>query len=232
MGSDGGATPGAEQAATWALRGAAFCAVAVGLGLLFQACAHLPPRNPDDLCSIFRQNHAWRQAAEAASARWDVPVPVLMAVLYQESRFRADARPGWRRFLGLVPTGRLSTAYGYGQVKDGTWRDYRRATGRRDARRDSFADAVDFVGWYADVIHRVAGVPKSDAYDLYLAYHEGPGGFGRGSHDAKAWLLGVARKVKNQSRSYDAQWASCGGPARSPAASRMAAGGGSDRARP
>jgi hypothetical protein len=185
--------------------------VAVGLALLFQACAHLPPRNPDDLCSIFAQNHSWRSATEAAAARWGVPVPVLMAVLYQESRFRADARPGWRRFLGLVPVGRLTTAYGYGQVKDGTWDDYRRATGRPDAQRDSFADAVDFVGWYADVIHRVADVPKADAYDLYLAYHEGPGGFGRGSHDGKAWLLGVARKVENQARSYEAQWAGCGG---------------------
>ena len=29
-----------------------------------------------------------------------------------------------------------------------------------------------FVGWYVDRAHRIAGIPKSDAYRHYLAYHE------------------------------------------------------------
>ena len=68
---------------------------------------------------------------------------------------------------------------------NGAWRDYQRATGRRSARRDDFADAVDFVGWYADLVHRTAGVDKGDAYRLYLGYHEGPGGLLRGTPTAK-----------------------------------------------
>jgi hypothetical protein len=134
-------------------------------------------------------------------------------VLHQESRFRARARPGWRFGLGVIPLGAASSAYGYGQVKEATWDDYQRLARRPEARRDRFADVVDFVGWYADVIERVAGVPKHDAFHLYLAYHEGPGGFERRSFDAKPWLLGVARKVKERADLYGRQEPRCRGPA-------------------
>jgi hypothetical protein len=132
-----------------------------------------------------------------------------MAFVHQESRFRANARPGWRRVLWIFPVGRRSSAYGYGQVKDGTWGDYIRATGHRGAERDDFADVADFIGWYGDVIHRRTAVGKHDAYNLYLGYHEGPGGFARGSYQGKTWLLEVARKVEARARVYESQYLGC-----------------------
>jgi hypothetical protein len=188
---------------------AAFAAVLLGL-----ACANLPPRQLDDLCGIFAEKREWHGAALAAEERWGAPLPVLMAVLHQESRFRARARPDWRTVLGVIPLGPASSAYGYGQVKVGTWEDYRRLARRPDARRDRFEDAVDFVGWYADVIARSAGVAKDDAYHLYLAYHEGPTGYGRRSFEAKPWLLGVARKVEERAGLYARQRTQCTAPAR------------------
>ncbi len=186
--------------------------VAVGTVLLGLACANLPPRSLDDLCGIFAEKHDWRGAALRAEQRWGVDVPVLMAVLHQESRFRARARPGWRTLLGVIPLGPASSAYGYGQVQEGTWEDYQRLARRPDARRDHFADVVDFVGWYADVIERSAGVEKDDAFHLYLAYHEGPTGFERRSFDAKPWLLGVAQKVKERADLYEQQRTQCPAP--------------------
>jgi hypothetical protein len=183
--------------------------VSVGAALLALACANLPPRELDDLCAIFAQKEEWQAAAFQAEERWGVGVPVLMAVLHQESRFRARARPDWRFGLGVIPLGPASSAYGYGQVKAGTWDDYQRLARRPDARRDRFADVVDFVGWYGDVIERAAGVSKDDPYHLYLAYHEGPGGFQRRSFDAKPWLLGVARKVKDRADLYGRQVEQC-----------------------
>jgi hypothetical protein len=191
---------------------AALAAVLLGL-----ACANLPPRQLDDLCGIFAEKSEWHAAALAAEERWGAPLPVLMAVLHQESRFRARARPDWRTALGVIPLGPASSAYGYGQVKVGTWEDYRRLARRPDARRDRFADAVDFVGWYADVIARSAGVAKDDAFHLYLAYHEGPTGFGRRSFEAKPWLLGVARKVSDRAELYGRQRAQCAAPVRAAA---------------
>jgi hypothetical protein len=192
---------------------AAPAAVAFAAVLLGFACASLPPRQLDDLCGIFAEKRTWRGAALAAEERWGAPLPVLMAVLHQESRFRARARPDWRTVLGVIPLGPASSAYGYGQVKVGTWEDYRRIARRPDARRDRFEDAVDFVGWYADVISRSASIAKDDAYQIYLAYHEGPTGFSRRSYDAKPWLLGVAQKVKERAELYGRQRAQCAVPA-------------------
>jgi hypothetical protein len=186
--------------------------VVLGATFLFQACGTLPPRNPDDLCAIFEEHRAWHEAARRSYERWGVPEPVILAVLHQESRFRAKAKPGWRRLLGVIPVGRLSSAYGYGQVKDGTWRDYVAQTGRDGASRDEFADVVDFIGWYGDVIHRTTEIPKHDAYRLYLAYHEGPAGFQRASYRDKPWLLSVARKVEARASRYGEQYVACPEP--------------------
>ena len=40
------------------------------------------------------------------------------------------------------------------------------------------------------------GVPIHDAYNQYLAYHEGKAGYARGSYRSKAWLPPVARDVE------------------------------------
>jgi hypothetical protein len=186
--------------------------VAIGAVLLGLACANLPPRALDDLCGIFAEKREWQGAALRAEERWGVDLPVLMAVLHQESRFRARARPGWRTLLGVIPLGPASSAYGYGQVQAGTWDDYRRLARRPDAKRDRFEDVVDFVGWYANVIERSAGVARDDAYHLYLAYHEGPTGYQRRSFEAKPWLLGVAQKVRDRADLYGRQRTQCAAP--------------------
>lgn len=183
--------------------GATLLGSAALLAALSQSCAHPgpPPQQVEDICHLLLERADWYEATSRAGARWDVSPGALLAVIHQESRFRASARP-WSRFLG-IPLAPASSAYGYGQATDGTWRDYQRATGRSGARRDHFADAVDFVGWYLDVIHRAARVAKDDVYQLYLAYHEGPGGFARGSHLEKDWLDGVARRVAARAALWD-----------------------------
>lgn len=201
-----------EMARSFAVPAAAYVILATGVVLLFQACATLPPRDADDLCAIFAERPAWREATRRSYERWGVPESIQLAFLHQESRFRHRARPGWRKLLGVIPVGRLSSAYGFGQVKDGTWDDYRRGTDQPRASREDFADVVDFVGWYGDVIHRLTGISKRDAYHLYIAYHEGPTGFDRADWREKDWLRGVARKVAARADLYDAQYATCGGP--------------------
>jgi hypothetical protein len=53
------------------------------------------------------------------------------------------------------------------------------------------------------------GVPLTDAYNQYLAYHEGHGGFARGSYRSKAWLPPVARDVQNWANRYESQLQRC-----------------------
>jgi hypothetical protein len=183
--------------------------LAAAIGALLGGCATAPPSQPDDLCSVFREKDDWYRDASNAAQRWGMPVPVQMAILRQESAFVADARPARKRLFGLIPTVRPSSAYGYTQAKDSTWDWYRTKTGNRGADRDDFADAVDFVGWYGDVSWRTLGISKSDAYRQYLAYHEGHGGYQRGTYRSKDWLVATAHRVSARAKRYGRQLAAC-----------------------
>ena len=132
-----------------------------------------------------------------------------MAMMYQESAFKHDARPPMRFFLGIIPLGRPSSAYGYSQAKNASWKDYQRETGNGWADRKDFADAVDFMQWYIDKSRRVNGVSKWDGYALYLNYHEGWSGYKRKSYANKAWLIDTAKKVDARAKRYAAQYQRC-----------------------
>ena len=168
------------------------------------------PRNLDDACSIVSQRPSYLRAMRQAERRWGVPVHVQMAVIYQESKFIGNARTPRRYVLGILPAGRQSSAYGYAQALDGTWDDYRKATGNRWARRDNIRDAADFMGWYMDGSSRRLGISRTDARSQYLAYHEGRGGFARGSYRSKRWLLEIADAVQARADRYGRQLRRCG----------------------
>lgn len=170
-----------------------------------------PPRNPENLCAIFQEKKDWHKEALAMEKRWNVPVQVPMAMMYQESSFRHDARPPKKYIMGFIPWGRVSSAYGYSQALDGTWAEYQKSTGHPFASRDDFGDAIDFMGWYVRRTNKINGVPVSDATDVYLNYHEGWGGYKRRSYLKKAWLVPVARKVGARSNNYRAQYDGCKG---------------------
>lgn len=177
--------------------------------LLCVGCVTKPPTNVNNVCSIFRQYPAWQQDAMAVQKRWGVPISVQMAIIHQESRFKGDALPERRKILWVIPWTRPSSAYGYTQALDSTWASYKDTEGGLWATRDDFSDAVNFVGWYVNIAHRRAGIPKNNAYALYLAYHEGVTGYQNKTYLSKNWLLRVARKVQTRATIYKTQLASC-----------------------
>jgi hypothetical protein len=176
--------------------------------LLLTACASAP-RNTANICTLFEDRRSWYKAAMRSEARWNVPVPVSMAFIQQESGFQGRARPPRRMFLGFIPGPRPSNAFGYAQALDSTWNDYKATASNWGARRSSFEDAVDFIGWYNSNSYRINGIARDDAYSLYLAYHEGNGGFSRRTYADKAWLLDVAGKVQANTLVYERQFQQC-----------------------
>jgi len=186
---------------------------AMMLALILASCGGgytAPPRNLDDACSIAKQRPKYMKAFKAAQRKWGVPVSVQMATIYQESKYRSDARTPFRYVLGVIPMGRQSSAYGYSQALDATWDQYRKETGRRSAKRNRMKDASDFIGWYMDQSHKKNGIALGDARNQYLAYHEGQAGYARGSYKRKSWLLRVAANVDARARMYDGQLRTCG----------------------
>lgn len=175
---------------------------------LIAGCSWGPPDNPDNICDIFDQKWGWRGDARDAERRWDASIPVMMAIMFQESSFVDDARPPRVRFLGIPLWWRESSARGYAQAKTDTWRWYERDTGR-NGDRDDFDDAIDFIGWYNNKSRQLSGISSTDAYSLYLAYHEGHGGFNSGSYRSKDWLLAVASRVQQRASMYAAQYQRC-----------------------
>jgi len=173
------------------------------------ACSSSPPPNISNLCSIYDDKPYWRTYAERAASKWQVQAPVIMAIIRHESSFREDAKTPRTFFLGVVPTGRQSTAYGYSQALNGTWDWYKKSTGNWGADRDDFADAADFVGWYMDISRRKLNFGPNDSYNHYLAYHEGHTGYSRGTWRSKSWLQKRARQVARTAETYKRQQAVC-----------------------
>lgn len=184
----------------------------MALALALASCASTPsgpPRSQDNICAIFDERPDWRDATLAAAARWGAPVEVQMAIIWRESSFRGDAKTPKKYALGLIPWGRVSSAEGYSQAIDGTWDWYRRETGNGGADRDDFEDSADFVGWYMAKTRDTNGLAMHDAFNQYLAYHEGHTGYRRGNWRSKGWLIGAADQVAGQANRYRAQLSTC-----------------------
>ncbi|AXI44909.1 lytic transglycosylase [Sulfitobacter sp. SK012] len=167
------------------------------------------PRELDNACSILKQRPDYYKAFRATEKKWGVPVHVQMATIHQESKFVADARTPFKYVLGVIPMGRQSSAFGYGQALDATWDEYRKSENRNRAKRDRIRDASDFMGWYMNISQQRNGIALTDARNQYLAYHEGHTGYARKSYNSKSWLLSVANKVDQRSDLYQSQLSSC-----------------------
>lgn len=178
-------------------------------GIFFTGCVSHPPSDVNNICTIFKQYPKWYRDAKDVEKRWKIPVSVQMAIIHQESKFDARARPSRTRLLGIIPWKRPSSAYGYAQALRATWAQYKIRNGSLFSSRDSFGDGVDFIGWYANEAYKRAKINRTDTYSLYLAYHEGIGGYLNRSYKTKPWLVTVAHKVKARSQTYALQLNSC-----------------------
>lgn len=169
-----------------------------------------PPADPENACAVLLERPHYYKALTASEARWGVPIHVQMAMIFQESTFRANVRPP-REEGGLFRRGdRPTSAFGYAQALDGAWGDYLKGPAKPGARRDDIFSATDFMGWYVSTANDSLGISNNDAKNSYLAYHEGRTGYARGSHKGKAWLLRVSDGVASRAAKYDSQLEACG----------------------
>ncbi|OWU85523.1 lytic transglycosylase [Oceanicola sp. 22II-s10i] len=168
------------------------------------------PRDLENACSIVQERPKYMRAFRAAERRYGVRPEVLMAMIHQESKFIGNAKTPHQYALGVIPMGRQSSAYGYSQALDGTWDEYREESGNRRAKRDDIRDATDFMGWYMTRSQERLGIPINDVRNQYLAYHDGPTGYARGTYKGKPWLLAVADRMEARAITYGLQLRSCG----------------------
>ena len=177
--------------------------------LIVYGCASKPPSQQENICSIFEQKSSWYRLANKSSEKWGTPIHVQMSILRQESAFQNRIKPERTKLLGLIPWKRKSSALGYSQAIDATWDWYRKENNKPLASRVNFSDAVDFTGWYMNKTLQINSISTSDAYNQYLAYHEGHGGFKKKSFNDKDWLINTAKGVDERSKKYKSQLKEC-----------------------
>ena len=175
---------------------------------LLASCSAKIPSNQDDICNILDENPKWGQHLLDAQKRWDAEPSTVMAIIRQESSFDPNAAPERNKLLGFIPWKRPSSAKGYAQAVEGTWEEYKKETNKRRAKRSNFSDSVDFIGWYLSKAKSVR-IKSYEVDKLYIAYHEGYGGYKRKTYRDKDWLVDVAKKVKYNAVRYERQLKSC-----------------------
>ena len=176
--------------------------------LTFSSCTVSIPNNQDDICRIIDENPRWENILLNAQQKWGTEPSTVMAIIRQESSFKPNAAPDREKILGVIPWKRPSSAKGYAQAVNSTWEDYKKETGNPRASRSSFSSSVDFIGWYLSKAPS-ARIQPQEVDKIYLAYHEGYGGYKRETYKDKLWLIDTARKVKFNSVKYKRQLNSC-----------------------
>ena len=186
--------------------------LAVAALLLLSGCATFAPNPPQDqtnICEIFREQPSWYDYAQESEEKWGTPIATQMAFIQRESSFRSHVRPDRKYYLGFIPGPRPSSAKGYAQAQDPVWGEYEDQAGSLFARRTHMKHATDFIGWYNARTRAQTGISLNNPEHLYYAYHEGAGGYQRGTYRSKPQVLNAGRQVASLSNRYQAQLNSC-----------------------
>jgi hypothetical protein len=173
------------------------------------ACTSNQQINTANSCIIFDEKKNWYKATKKSYDKWGTSIALQLSIINQESAFSQFAKPDRKKFLGIFPGSRPSTAFGYAQVTNPTWEWYKTKTGNKNASRANFSDVTDFIGWYTTQSKNIVGISKNDYYNQYLAYHEGQGGWKKKSYLDKMWLIEVAKTVERNAKMYNNQLRDC-----------------------
>ena len=177
--------------------------------IFFVACTTNQQINTANSCIIFEQKKNWYKSTKNSFDKWGAPIELQLAIINQESSFTQFAKPERKKIFGIIPGSRPSTAFGFAQVTNPTWDWYKTKTGNKNASRANFKDITDFIGWYVVQSEKIVGISKNDFYNQYLAYHEGQGGWKKGTHQNKKWLIEVAKNVERNANMYNNQLKDC-----------------------
>jgi|AntRauTorckE5430_2_1112549.scaffolds.fasta_scaffold00318_18 hypothetical protein len=176
--------------------------------LSFSSFAKLQPVDYDRrICHVIQSNWGWARALKRVSKDYDISPGLLLSVIYHESGFRPNVRPKPYMVFGVIPW-QVSSAYGYGQIKQETWDWYKSHNPGWFQSRTQFPDTLNFIGWYYSLFLKKTET-KTVHRDFYLAYHEGLGGYQRGTYHGNDWLIKKAESVALRAKLYDEKLNDC-----------------------
>ena len=173
---------------------------------LVSACSSIQS-NTSNSCSIFSERYLWYKHTKNSEKKWGTPIYLQLAIIKMESDFDWLAKPPRKKLFKVIPYKRPSSSFGYSQAVKGTWEQYKKETGNKLATRTRFKDSVDFIGWYTNKTEKILKISKKNAFQQYIAYHEGWGNYKNYKQNQK--VISLAKKVENQSNKYKSQLEEC-----------------------
>jgi hypothetical protein len=173
---------------------------------LISACSSVPS-NTSNSCLIFNERYLWFKHVKKSKKKWGAPIYLQLAIIKMESDFDWLAKPPRQKLFKVIPYKRPSSSFGYSQAVKGTWEQYKNETGNKLAVRTRFKDSVDFIGWYINKTNRILKISKNDAFNQYVAYHEGWGNYKHYKNNKK--IINLANRVEKQSNLYKKQLSEC-----------------------
>ena len=146
----------------------------------------------NDVCALLDSHTGWSADLNQASDKWGISKGAILAIIDQESRFRATVSNG--------------VNYGYAQSNPQTWRWFARDAGMSSASRTNFGDSAHFIGWHFKTMSRRLGLSMDNVAGQYLAYKMGEGGYrSRGNSGGSAH----SRQVAARAARFNGQLESC-----------------------
>ena len=170
------------------------------------ACSSIPD-NTSNSCKIFDERYLWYKHSKKVEQKWGTPIHIQLAIIKMESDFDWLAKPPRKKLFKIIPFKRPSSSFGYSQAVKGTWEQYKNETGNKLATRARFKDSVDFIGWYTNKSKKILKIPLNDAFNQYVAYHEGWGNYKNFRNNKN--IISLAKKVEKQSKVYKNQLSKC-----------------------
>ena len=173
---------------------------------LFTGCSSIPS-NTANSCLIFDEKYLWYKHTKKVEQKWGTPIHIQLAIIKMEYDFDWLAKPARQKIFKVIPFKRPSSSFGYSQAVKGTWEQYKKETGNKLATRARFKDSVDFIGWYTNKTEFILKIPKTDAFNQYVAYHEGWGNYKNYKNNKK--IIRLAKRVEKQANLYKKQLIQC-----------------------
>ena len=171
---------------------------------------YLNSKQKQNICLIFNKNPKWHEYSKQSQNRWNTPIWIQLAFIYQESKFNANAKAPYKRILGVpIPFKYKSTAYGYSQALNQTWANYQIFINNKSAKRTNFKDSTDFIAWYLYRARKYLKLNNTQIQDLYLAYHEGINGYRKQNFRKNKITILASKKVAKIAMKYKNQLEKC-----------------------
>ena len=179
------------------------------LTLLLSGCSlSINKKNQNNACEYLYDNPYISHSIQSMTPSTKKQALFLAFIRY-ESNNDPYARPvKYWLIKNWVPWEYHSSAKGYAQSTEATWKDFNTQMADQVNYRHSYYSNIAFINWYITTKNETI---ESDDYfyEAYFLYHDGKKGYANKRKNRSNTLKDYAKKISSTAKSYHAQLKDC-----------------------